>query len=72
MIDLKIEGATRIVIHFGDNVRVSWPHWSDGLEGWDIWTGGQFLMSLSTMNAACEWAQRYVDARTEADGACAV
>jgi len=63
MIDLKIHGATRIEIYFGDHVRVLWQSYRNM---WDIFTGGQFLMSLSTFEGACDWAERYVEAREEA------
>jgi len=61
--NLKINGATRIEIRFGDHVRVVWQDWR---KMWDVFTDGQFLMSLSTFQGACEWAERYAKAREEA------
>ena len=63
MIDLKVSGATRIEVRFGDHVRVLWQSWRNM---WDVFTDGQFLVSLSTFQGACDWAERYVEAREEA------
>lgn len=63
MIDLKISGATRIEVRFGDHVRVLWQSWRNM---WDVFTDGQFLVSISTFQGACDWAERYVEAREEA------
>ena len=60
MIDLKVSGATRIEVRFGDHVCVLWQSFRNR---WDIFTDGQFLMSLSTFEGACEWAERYAGAR---------
>ncbi len=63
MIDLKVSGATRIEVRFGDHVRVLWQSFRNR---WDVFTDGQFLMSLSTFEGACEWAERYAAAREAA------
>ena len=63
VIDLKVHGATRIEVRFGDHVRVLWQSFRNR---WDVFTDGQFLMSLSTFEGACEWAERYAEAREEA------
>ena len=33
---------------------------------WDVFTDGQFLVSISTFQGTCDWAERYVEAREEA------
>jgi len=61
--NLKIHGATRIEIRFGPHVRVLWQSYRNA---WDVFTDSQYLMSFSTFQGACDWAERYAEAREAA------
>ncbi len=61
--NLRAHGATRIEVRFGPHVRVLWQSYRNV---WDVFTDGQFLVSLSTFEGACDWAERYAAAREAA------